>query len=118
MGRQWAQAQGREQDHAASQQGLATMLHHLGAARRGQFAAPRVRGWAGLRCTLPNRLPAVGPIHPQQWPGLWLCAGMGARGISLSVLCGELLAARLENEPLPLDASLAKHLAAERFAPT
>ena len=54
---------------------------------------------------------------PEQLPGLWLCAGMGARGISLSVLCGELLAARLENEPLPLDASLAKHLAAERYAP-
>ena len=116
--RQCEQAPVREEDHAANQQRLATLLPHLGEALRGQFAAPHVRGWAGLRCTLPNRLPAVGPIHPQQWPGLWLCAGMGARGISLSVLCGELLAARLENEPLPLDASLAKHLAAERFAPT
>jgi hypothetical protein len=54
---------------------------------------------------------------------------MGARGISLSVLCGELLAVRLENEALPLAArlgnealplaaSLAKHLAAERYATT
>jgi hypothetical protein len=31
------------------------------------------------------------------------------------VLCGELTAAWLENEPLPLDASLAKHLAAQRY---
>jgi tRNA 5-methylaminomethyl-2-thiouridine biosynthesis bifunctional protein len=40
---------------------------------------------------------------------------MGARGISLAVLCGELLAAWLENEALPLAPSLAKHLAAERY---
>jgi tRNA 5-methylaminomethyl-2-thiouridine biosynthesis bifunctional protein len=40
---------------------------------------------------------------------------MGARGISLAVLCGELTAAWLNDEPLPLPAALAKHLAAERF---
>ena len=40
---------------------------------------------------------------------------MGARGISLAVLCGELAAAWLGNEPLPLAPSLAKHLAASRF---
>ena len=115
--RQCEQAPVREEDHAANQQRLATLLPNLGAAMQPQFEPPWVHGWAGLRCTLPNRLPAVGPVHPEKLPGLWLCAGMGARGISLSVLCGELLAARLGNEPLPLDASLAKHLAAERFAP-
>jgi tRNA 5-methylaminomethyl-2-thiouridine biosynthesis bifunctional protein len=81
----------------------------------GQFAPGRVQGWAGLRCTLPNRLPAVGPIDRQRLPGLWLSAGMGARGISLAVLCGELLAAWLNHEPLALPDALAKHLAAERF---
>jgi tRNA 5-methylaminomethyl-2-thiouridine biosynthesis bifunctional protein len=44
-----------------------------------------------------------------------MSAGMGARGISLAVLCGELTAAWLENEPLPLAPDLARHLAAERF---
>ena len=38
----------------------------------------------------------------------------GARGISLSVLCGELIAAQLEGEPLPLSPSLALRLAASR----
>jgi tRNA 5-methylaminomethyl-2-thiouridine biosynthesis bifunctional protein len=71
-----------------------------------------------LRCTLPDRLPAVGPIDSQRLPGLWLCAGMGARGISLAVLCGELAAAWLNNEPLPLPPALAKHLSAERFVRT
>jgi tRNA 5-methylaminomethyl-2-thiouridine biosynthesis bifunctional protein len=41
---------------------------------------------------------------------------MGARGISLAVMCGEICAALLENEPLPLAPSLARHLMAERFA--
>jgi tRNA 5-methylaminomethyl-2-thiouridine biosynthesis bifunctional protein len=40
---------------------------------------------------------------------------MGARGISWSVLCGELLAANLNHEPLPMAASLAKLMAASRF---
>jgi tRNA 5-methylaminomethyl-2-thiouridine biosynthesis bifunctional protein len=43
---------------------------------------------------------------------------MGARGISLSVLCGELTAAWLNNDPMPLPAALVKHLAAQRFAST
>jgi tRNA 5-methylaminomethyl-2-thiouridine biosynthesis bifunctional protein len=43
---------------------------------------------------------------------------MGARGISLAVLCGEVLAASLQGQPLPLPPELAKHLAAQRFTPT
>jgi tRNA 5-methylaminomethyl-2-thiouridine biosynthesis bifunctional protein len=107
----------REEDHAANQLRLATLLPELGTAMQRQFDPEQVRGWAGLRCTLPNRLPAVGPVDSDRLPGLWLCAGMGARGISLAVLCGELAAAWLENETLPLAPSLAKHLAAERYKP-
>jgi tRNA 5-methylaminomethyl-2-thiouridine biosynthesis bifunctional protein len=109
------QAPVREEDHAANQLRLATLLPELGAAMQQQFGPEQVHGWAGLRCTLPNRLPAVGPIDSERLPGLWLSAGMGARGISLAVLCGELTAAWLENEALPLAPSLAKHLAAERY---
>ena len=111
------QAPVREEDHAANQLRLATLLPELGTAMQRQFDPEQVRGWAGLRCTLPNRLPAVGPVDSDRLPGLWLCAGMGARGISLAVLCGELAAAWLENEALPLAPSLTKHLAAERYKP-
>jgi tRNA 5-methylaminomethyl-2-thiouridine biosynthesis bifunctional protein len=110
------QAPVREEDHVANQERLATLLPALGQAMAGQFGQDQVRGWAGLRCTLPNRLPAVGPIDRQGLPGLCLSTGMGARGISLSVLCGELTAAWLNDEPLPLPAALAKHIAADRFA--
>ena len=109
------QAPVREEDHAANQVRLATLLPALGEAMARQFGPNLVQGWAGLRCTLPNRLPAVGPIDRQRLPGLCLSTGMGARGISLAVLCGELTAAWLNQEPLPLPESLAKHLAAERF---
>ncbi|MBP8148701.1 MAG: FAD-dependent 5-carboxymethylaminomethyl-2-thiouridine(34) oxidoreductase MnmC [Limnohabitans sp.] len=113
--RNCTQAPVRTEDHAANQQRLTTLLPGLGEAMAPQFAPARVQGWAGLRCTLPDRLPAVGPVNPSRWPGVWMSAGMGARGISLAVLCGELAAAWLGNEPLPLAPSLAKHLAASRF---
>ena len=109
------QAPVREEDHADNQVRLATLLPALGQAMAGQFGPDRVKGWAGVRCTLPNRLPAVGPIDRARLPGLCLGTGMGARGISLAVLCGELTAAWLNNEPLPLPGALAKHLAAERY---
>jgi len=46
---------------------------------------------------------------------LLVCTGMGARGISLSVLCGEMIAAELEGHALPLPPELGKHLAARRY---
>lgn len=114
--RDCTQAPVRETDHAANQLRLAKLLPELGHALKPSFDSGGVQGWAGLRCTLPDRLPAVGPIDEQRYPGLWMSAGMGARGISLAVLCGELTAAWLHNEPLPLAPSLAKHLMAQRFA--
>ncbi|MEY3613549.1 MAG: tRNA 5-methylaminomethyl-2-thiouridine biosynthesis bifunctional protein MnmC [Pseudomonadota bacterium] len=109
------QAPVREEDHLANQVRLATLLPTLGLAMAKQFEPDRVRGWAGLRCTLPNRLPAVGPIDRQRLPGLWLSAGMGARGISLAVLCGEIIATALNREASPLPDGLLHHMAAERF---
>ncbi|WP_233200811.1 FAD-dependent 5-carboxymethylaminomethyl-2-thiouridine(34) oxidoreductase MnmC [Limnohabitans sp. G3-2] len=112
------QAPVRTEDHAANQVRLATLLPHLGEAMKRQFQPDRIHGWAGLRCTLPNRLPAVGPVDSQRLPGLWISAGMGARGISLAVLCGELVATWLENQALPLPPDLVKHLTAERYVST
>ena len=114
--RQCQTAHVKAEDHAANQLRLAALLPALGRAMAGQFELDRVHGWAGVRCTLPNRLPAVGPVDRQRLPGLYLSTGQGARGISLAVLCGEINAAWLNNAPLPLPQALVKHLAAERFA--
>jgi len=114
--RQCEQAPVRLEDHEANRLRLSTLLPALGEAMTAQFDPARVQGWAGVRCTLPNRLPAVGHIDPERLPGLCLSAGMGARGISLSVLCGELLAADLIHDPLPLPPELSRHVRAERYA--
>ena len=106
----------REEDNAANHARLATLLPALSQPLQAAFAPDQVLAWAGLRCTLPDRVPAVGVLDAQRWPGLQVCAGMGARGISLSVLCGELIAAQLEGEPLPMAPALAAQLAAGRFA--
>jgi tRNA 5-methylaminomethyl-2-thiouridine biosynthesis bifunctional protein len=79
------------------------------------LAQTAVRSWAAVRCTAPDRLPIVGPVDASDLPGLWVCTAMGARGLTLALLCGELLAARLQGEPLPLDAKLARALGTERL---
>lgn len=81
----------------------------------GPAAAPAVQSWAAVRCTAPDRLPIVGPVDATDLRGLWVNTAMGARGLTLALLCGELLAARLQGEPLPLDARLARALGTERL---
>ncbi len=61
-------------------------------------------GWAGWRAVLPGRLPAVGELPHA--PGLWMAAGYASRGLSWSALMGDLIAARLMGEPLPLETDL------------
>ena len=77
--------------------------------------ARATHSWAAIRSALPDRVPAVGEFSHPDFKGLHVCTGMGARGISWSVLCGELLAAHIAHEPLPMAATLAKRMAASRF---
>lgn len=69
--------------------------------------------WGRVRLASHDRLPIVGPVPGA--PGLFALTALGARGITLSTLCGELLAAQLHAEPLPLDAQLAQHLHTDRL---
>ncbi|MDD3016850.1 MAG: FAD-dependent 5-carboxymethylaminomethyl-2-thiouridine(34) oxidoreductase MnmC [Comamonas sp.] len=69
--------------------------------------------WARVRVASHDRLPIVGPVLPSL--GLFALTALGARGITLSALCGELLAAQLHAEPLPLEAQLAQHLGTHRL---
>ena len=69
-----------------------------------------VRHWESVRCVSPDRMPWVGPVDPEELPGLWISAAMGSRGLSLALLCAELLVARMGAEPWPIEASLARAL--------
>ncbi len=94
----------KQPDHADNLSRLQTLLPHAADALSDQFSPERAQGWAGIRCATPNRLPLVMPLHAAT---LWLCTGMGSRGLSFAALCGELLAAQLHGEPLPVEKRLA-----------
>ncbi len=98
-----------------------------------------LEGRAAFRCTSPDYLPIVGPLsdtpafaqaydalrkdarHTPQaacpWlEGLYVNSGHGSRGLITAPLSGELLAAWLDNEPLPLPRSVAEACHPNRFA--
>lgn len=101
-------------NHHSNWQHLQRLLPELAAALQHRFASGELKQWKNTRCVTTDRLPAVGPLEASEQPGLWICAGLGSRGLSFSVLCAELLAARWGAEPWPVEASLAKALNALR----
>lgn len=85
-------------------------------------------GRVGFRCVAPDRLPLVGDLPvteasgrierlrevPRQ-PGLYGLLGYASRGLCWAPLAAELLACRLDGEPLPIEAELATALDPARF---
>ena len=101
-------------NHRSNLDHLNQLLPALAKHLAPTFTTGALKTWHGTRCVTAHRLPAVGPIDRADQPGLWLCAGMGSRGLSFSVLCAELLAAQFGAEPLPIEAKLAQSLKAVR----
>ena len=104
-----------------------------------QLDPEQLQGRAAFRCTSPDYLPIVGPLADYQafaqsyaalskdarqvpdircpWlDGLYVNSGHGSRGLITAPLSGELLAAWLDNEPLPLPRSVAEACHPNRFA--
>jgi tRNA 5-methylaminomethyl-2-thiouridine biosynthesis bifunctional protein len=102
------------QEHAANFSKLQTLLPAAAQTLAPQFASQQVQAWQGSRCISHDRLPLVGPLEESDQPTLWLCAGMGARGLSFSALCAELLMAGMCGEPLPMESNLARSLGTRR----
>ncbi|OIQ89724.1 tRNA 5-methylaminomethyl-2-thiouridine biosynthesis bifunctional protein MnmC [mine drainage metagenome] len=123
----------RTADHA---QNLA-MLKHLSPALHQALGEPdpaTLAGRAAIRCSTPDYLPMAGPLldadlvagrfspgsrltadHLPWHQGLYINTGHGSKGMLTAPLCGELLAAMLEGEPLLVDAGLARALDPNRF---
>ncbi|ALN18424.1 bifunctional tRNA (5-methylaminomethyl-2-thiouridine)(34)-methyltransferase MnmD/FAD-dependent 5-carboxymethylaminomethyl-2-thiouridine(34) oxidoreductase MnmC [Ectopseudomonas mendocina] len=97
-----------------------------------------LQGRAAFRCTSPDYLPLVGPLAEQQafneayavltkdarqvpetpcpWlDGLYINSGHGSRGLITAPLSGELIAAWLEDEPLPVPRDVAEASHPNRF---
>lgn len=106
-------------EQAINQAKLKALLPDVAAALEAQFAQGQVQAWQSSRCVSHDRLPLVGPLTHASGtevnPTLWLCAGMGARGLSFSALCAELLVAWMGHEPLPVENTLARSLSSARM---
>jgi tRNA 5-methylaminomethyl-2-thiouridine biosynthesis bifunctional protein len=68
---------------------------------RSACAQSTLKGWGGQRAVVPDRFPVVGPVAGSA--GLWVATGFASRGLSWASLVGDLIAAALMNEPLPLE---------------
>ena len=96
--------------------------------------------WAGVRATLPDRLPAVGPVSDRAaffrdfedlqhgkprsddaapdatWlPGLYCSLGHGSHGVISSLLAAEIIASQIAGTPLPIPLSMLRTINPARF---
>ncbi|MFP6861517.1 bifunctional tRNA (5-methylaminomethyl-2-thiouridine)(34)-methyltransferase MnmD/FAD-dependent 5-carboxymethylaminomethyl-2-thiouridine(34) oxidoreductase MnmC [Pseudomonas sp.] len=127
-------------DHASNMQLLEEISPELSRALNAATLDPeQLQGRAAFRCTSPDYLPIVGPLAdatafaeayavlskdarqvpdtPCPWiDGLYINSGHGSRGLITAPLSGELIAAWLNNEPLPVPAVVAQACHPNRFA--
>jgi tRNA 5-methylaminomethyl-2-thiouridine biosynthesis bifunctional protein len=102
-----------------SAQPLPIAQAHAANLQRLRTLAPSMRAeplahWQGQRCVSHDRMPLVGPLLAAPDATLWLCTGMGARGMAWAGVCAELLASRISGEPWPLARDLARHVDSQR----
>ena len=124
----------RDKDHLRNLGDLETAIPGLMA----DVTAESLTGRAGVRCTLPDHLPAVGPVpqhesylatfaelrHGHRWtsyanadyvPGLYTLTGLGSHGVVSAPVAAELLACHITGEPWPLERDLVTALHPARF---
>lgn len=93
--------------HADNQQRLTELLPLVAQGLQDTWAdESKLRGWTGVRCASVNRIPKVGPLDADQFPGLQLLSAMGSRGLTLSLLCAEVLACQMDGRPAPVSEKL------------
>lgn len=127
-------------EHAGNLKMLEEISHDLVTRLGADTLQPQLlEGRAAFRCTSPDYLPIVGPLAdgqafadaygalskdarktpdtPCPWlDGLYVNSGHGSRGLITAPLAGELLAAWLDDEPLPLPRAVAEACHPNRFA--
>ncbi len=127
-------------DHASNLQLLEEISPALSSSlNAAALDHEQLQGRAAFRCTSPDYLPIVGPLAdatafadtyavlskdarqvpdtPCPWlDGLYINSGHGSRGLITAPLSGELIAAWLNNEPLPVPVDVAQACHPNRFA--
>lgn len=97
----------------ATPEGLRSVAHKVAdllgvEASQLMGAAATPAGWAGWRAAISDHLPVMAPADTEE--SLWVSCAYGSRGLSWMTLAGELMAARLNSEPLPLERELQRSL--------
>lgn len=128
----------RQQDHRRNLESLHRSLPALFSQSVDNMMQSQPAGRANLRCTTPDYMPAVGPVHQHSafitdfaalakdasldiqqpgryYQGLYINVGHGARGLTSTPICAELLAALICNEPRPLPRVMVEALNPARF---
>lgn len=100
----------------------------------GMMLTPdQLQGRTAVRAASPDKTPYAGPVPVAElwredyallskdatrvaktpgkhYPGLWISTAHGSRGLASAPLCAEVIASRLCDEPMPLEAPLVDHL--------
>lgn len=98
----------RDEDNIAVLKKTAATLPQLG------FAPADIRfGRAAWRATTPDKLPMLGAVPESK--NLYVACGFGAHGLTAAPLGGEIVAALICGDPLPVPLDLMAHLEPGRF---
>ena len=109
-----------------SHEGNLVRLATLAPANRADVDATALAGGVGFRAVVADRLPLVGPLPDPEAPspgadrvavreGLYAIGAFASRGLVWSALAGDILAARIDGEPLPVETDLAAAIDPARF---
>jgi tRNA 5-methylaminomethyl-2-thiouridine biosynthesis bifunctional protein len=99
----------RIEDHDANLDRLEHMLPGFGAG----LAAESLDGRVAFRGMSFDRLPVLGELPSA--PGLFACLALGSRGMTWGILAAEIVASRIDNDPMPLERDLLAAVDAGRF---
>ena len=101
-----------DEDAAPRAESDAGNLERLARILGASVEAQPVENRVAFRSVAPDRLPVVGKIAE----GVYGAFAFGSRGLIWAALAGELIAAELDGEPLPIEGNLVDALHPDRFA--
>ena len=99
----------RVEDHAANLRRLERMLPGFGDGLEPE----RLEGRVAFRAMTVDGLPALGQLPAE--PGLFACLALGSRGMTWAALAAEIVASRIDGDPMPVERDLLAALDVGRF---
>lgn len=128
----------RESGHQHNLSKMAEMAPELANTLKQYHNENSLEGRVGFRCASPDKLPMIGPVPvyqafiedyaqlrhdakkmidtpPKHYPDLYANLAHGSKGLISGPISGEIIAAMLEGEPLPIEKELIDKLNPARF---